>query len=183
MSAMPPSSDTATGADPASTQPSPLGKDFLFDYRQYDLSAVLADRREIERWIPHRGTMAMLDEVIYVNEDGSIGIARKRIRPDEFWVPGHFPSKPVFPGVLQIETGAQLACFMFVLRKSGPRTPAFLRIENAAFRVAVVPGDELFLLCREFRSQKRRFISDVQGVVRDRVAFEARLSGMIVDPT
>ena len=88
---------------------------------------------------------------------------------------------PLFPGVLQIESGAQLACFMFVFRKSGPKSPVFLRIENAAFRSGVVPGDELILLCREFKNQKRRFISDVQGLVRDRVAFEARISGMIMD--
>lgn len=178
MSASPSHSESEAPLTPAGDAANgPKG--WLFDYREIDRSQVLAYPPEIARWIPHRGVMALLDEVVWVNDDGSRGLAIKRIRPDEFWVEGHFPQKPLFPGVLQIESGAQLACFMFVFRKSGPKMPAFLRIEDAAFRAPVVPGDELILLCREFKAQRRRFISDIQGLVNDRVAFEARISGMI----
>ncbi|MFZ2874653.1 MAG: 3-hydroxyacyl-ACP dehydratase FabZ family protein [Phycisphaerales bacterium] len=172
---------TPSPSSPSIDTTLPPGKDWLFDYRQVDRARPLADRDEIARWIPHRGHMALLDQVVWVAEDASQGLAVKQIRDDEFWVPGHFPGNALFPGVLQIESGAQLACFMFVIRKSGPKSPVFLRIENAAFRSGVVPGDELILLCKEFKNQKRRFISDVQGLVRDRVAFEARISGMIMD--
>lgn len=157
------------------------GKQFLFDYTRIDRSNPVADRAGIEKWNPHRGLMHLLDTVYWVDEAGETGLGVKHVRADEFWVPGHFPGKPLYPGVLQIESGAQLACFIFILRKCGPKTPAFLRIENAAFRMGVVPGDDLLLLCKGVKAQRRRFITDVQGVVNGKIAFDARVSGMILE--
>ncbi len=160
-----------------SIQPEQRDK-LLFDISGIDLQAVRLNRDGLARWNPHRGDMALLDAVVWENDDHSQGLAVKRVRDDEFWVPGHFPGQPMMPGVLQVECGAQLACYLFNVKKGEPTLAAFLRIENAAFRSMVVPGDDLYILCRDVKRNRRRFVCDIQGVVRDRIAFEALITGM-----
>lgn len=153
----------------------------LVDLASIDLNGSVADRDEIGLINPHRHEMALLDDIVWVSDDLTAAVARHRCSPDAFWVRGHFPGKPLLPGVLQVEAGAQLACYIWNRQQPEPRLAAFLRIDNAAFRRSVVPGDELFVLCREVKLGRRRFISDVQGVVNGKVAFEARVNGMALD--
>ncbi|MCA9299447.1 MAG: beta-hydroxyacyl-ACP dehydratase [Phycisphaerales bacterium] len=150
----------------------------LFPLEGIDPDAVLMDRDEIGRWIPHRDVMALLDKVVWLSEEKDRAVASMAVRDDSFWVPGHFPGRPMMPGVIQIEAAAQLAAVLFNLRRGGPQLAAFLRISEAAFRNMVEPGRELILLCKEVKIGRRRFETDVQGIVDGAIAFEARLSGM-----
>ena len=168
---------TGTDADPT-REPLRAGLKPLFDTSTLDRSARRFSRADIEKQNPHRGEMALLDWVVWTTDDYKQGVGLKHIRDDEFWVPGHFPSKPLFPGVLMIEAGAQLACFLYNIRRPDPKLVAFLRIEDASFRNSVQPGDDLYLLCSEVKFGSRRFVSDVQGMVGDKIAFDARISGM-----
>lgn len=151
---------------------------FLFDLSGIDLSARVADRAEIERWNPHRHEMSFLDGIVWTSPDRARGVAVREVRDDEFWVRGHFPDMAMYPGVLQIECGAQLACYLFNSRRQEPVVAAFLRIQDAAFRNRVAPGDTLYILCKDIKFGRRQFTCAVQGVVGDRVAFEATISGM-----
>ena len=154
------------------------GVRMMFDLQRIDLSKRMYSREDIARYNPHRGNMALIDSIVWETPDHKQGVAIKHVRHDEFWVKGHFPDQPMMPGVLMIEAAAQLACFLYNIRRPDPKIVAFLRIDTASFRSRVVPGDDLYLLCSEVKFERRRFISDVQGVVGDRLAFDARITGM-----
>jgi 3-hydroxyacyl-[acyl-carrier-protein] dehydratase len=164
---------TTTGAGPR--QP-------LFDLSGIDLSGMVMPPAELERWLPHRTTMALLDGIVWHSPDFHQGVAAHITRDDEFWVSGHFPGRPMLPGVLMVEMGAQVALFLYNKRMPRPKVAAFTRIEDCTFRAAVAPGDRLFILCQEHRLNSRMFISDVQGWIEGkRLAFEARITGVSID--
>lgn len=158
------------------------GDGLLFGLSGIDLDRELETRRSLERVIPHRGQMLLLDGVLWTDELFSRGVGFKDVRDDEFWVPGHFPARPLMPGVLQVETAAQFCCYLFNKRMPEPQLSAFLRIEDCVFRSSVLPGKRLLLLAEEIKRGRRRFVSRVQGVVDGQVAFEATLSGLSLGP-
>lgn len=178
-----PSSESASTREGVTLTLDPVSASkLIFPLEGIDLGQRLASRKDIERWNPHRNVMAQLDAVVWVSPDFKRGIALRHIRDDEFWVSGHFPGKPMFPGIFMIEAAAQLACYIFLTRRARPGVAAFLRIENAVFRNMVVPGDDLYVLCKEVKHHRRRFISDVQGIAGGKIAFEATLSGIDTEP-
>ncbi|MBB48056.1 MAG: beta-hydroxyacyl-ACP dehydratase [Phycisphaerae bacterium] len=159
--------------------PQPLASDrFIVDLSGIDFEQVMGDVEAIESINPHRGDMRHLDKVIWCDEERTKGVGVKYIRDDEFWVAGHIPGRPIFPGVLQIEAGAQLSSF--VLRHRFPEGfLGFTRVRDCSFRGQVVPGDTLMLLTRELKANRRRFITDIQGIVEGKLVFEAQISGMV----
>ena len=161
------------------------GRDLLIDLSEIDLHACHAGREDIDRMIPHRHEMALLDEVVWFSEDQTAAVAVQDVNADAFWVRGHFPTRALMPGVLMVEAGAQLACYMWNARQDTPRLAAFLRIDECSFRRSAVPGDRLLIACREVKCGRRRFVSDVQGVIHREsgldVAFEARVTGMAME--
>lgn len=158
----------------------PPSKDWLFDISDVDLTARMFDRRELETLNPHRDQMALLDWIVWHSPDYTRGLALKHARHDEFWVKGHFPDRPMYPGVLMIESGAQLAVFLYNARLPKPRIAAFTRIDNAVFRAPMVPGDDLLIMCQEIKWTRRGFTCDVRGYVAEKVAFEARVQGLAI---
>src|SRR5438477_12451347 len=83
----------------------------LFDISLIDLSRDLFDQTAIREYNPQRGPMEQLNAIVYVDHPQGRIIGYKDVRPDEFWVAGHVPGRPLLPGVLMIEAGAQLASF------------------------------------------------------------------------
>ena len=116
----------------------------------------MIDARGIEGVIPHSGNMRMVDEIREFTPTSAVGI--KYVRDDEFWCKGHFPVKPIMPGVLIIEALAQTACFTILSsigNNGGKALGYFVSIENAKFTRMVVPGDTLELHIEEIGSKMK----------------------------
>ncbi len=99
---------------------------------------------QIKQSIPHREPFLLVDEV-RVLEDGKKYMGIHAVRADEYYFKGHFPGRPVMPGVLVVESMSQAfggALMSRVAKKEGS-IPLFLSIEEAKFRGIVRPGDTL----------------------------------------
>ena len=152
----------------------------LFDLSTIDLNKVVADRADIEEAIPQRYEFAMLDGIIEINPDARRIVAFKDVRTDEFWVRGHIPGKPLFPGVLMVEAAAQM--FSYYVRRclGDERFVAFGGIDEFKFRGQVVPPARLILLGKVVEIRRRRYVSAVQGIVDGTIVFEGKITGLPV---
>jgi 3-hydroxyacyl-[acyl-carrier-protein] dehydratase len=104
-------------------------------------------RAEIEEILPHRDPFLLIDEVVEL-EPGERVVARKKVRPDEWYLKGHFPGRPVMPGVLIVEAMAQTgALAVLVEEENRGRIAFFAGIDDCRFKRIVEPGDTLTLTC------------------------------------
>jgi 3-hydroxyacyl-[acyl-carrier-protein] dehydratase len=104
-------------------------------------------RDVIESILPHRDPFLLLDEVTEL-EPGRRVVARREVRADDWWFRGHFPSRPVMPGVLIVEAMAQAgAVAVLVEEENRGRIAFFAGIDDCRFKRIVEPGDLLTLTC------------------------------------
>ena len=118
----------------------------------------------IEQLIPHRPPFLLVDEILEL-EPGKRVVGRREIRADDWWFPGHFPERPVMPGVLTIEAIAQAgAVAVLAAEANRGKIPFFAGIDDCRFKRIVEPGDVLTLEC-EFVARPR---ADREGPGRGR---------------
>ena len=105
-------------------------------------------RAEIEAILPHREPFLLIDEVLEL-EPGERVVARKTVRPDEWYLAGHFPGRPIMPGVLIVEAMAQTGAVAVLTQEENKgRLALFAGIDDVRFKRIVEPGDELVFECR-----------------------------------
>jgi 3-hydroxyacyl-[acyl-carrier-protein] dehydratase len=144
--------------------------------RSLDIKAILAA-------LPHRYPMLLVDRVVNLIPDESIH-AVKAVSFNEDFFQGHFPGRPIMPGVLQVEAMAQAAGILAVeslgLSGSG-KLVYFMAIEEAKFRTPVEPG--VLLDLHVSFTQKRARVCKFAGkaMLGDKVASEVQFTAMIAD--
>lgn len=132
---------------------------------------VTMDIMEVQKWLPHRYPFLLIDKVLDIVPDSYI-IAQKNVTINEEFFTGHFPEKPVMPGVLICEAMAQAAAVF--ARYSEPvllkdRTLYLVGVDGFKWKKMVLPGDTLNITMRSVRKRNPLWVMDgevtVDGVV------------------
>lgn len=137
---------------------------------------------DIKKLIPHRFPMLLVDKVIDY-EPGEFGVAIKCVTGNESFFEGHFPKKPVMPGVMMIEALAQTGGIVTALAQEDltDKVVFFMSIDNVKFRTQVVPGDVLTLKVNKTKVKGRIWCYHGEALVDGKVAVEADFMAMIAD--
>ena len=143
-----------------------------------------ADIVRLLELLPHRYPFLLVDRIIEMRSDEScIGIKNVSFNEPQFQ--GHFPGKPVFPGVLIIEGMAQTAGALCVAsqlaNKKPPSKVFFMTIDNAKFRKPVVPGDTVEFHVRKIRRRSNIWKFAAVAMVEGAKVAEEEVSAMMVD--
>jgi UDP-3-O-[3-hydroxymyristoyl] N-acetylglucosamine deacetylase/3-hydroxyacyl-[acyl-carrier-protein] dehydratase len=103
------------------------------------------ERGEIMKILPHRDPFLFVDKIIYLDK-GKHATGIKKVTKDDYFFKGHFPGRPVMPGVLIIEAMAQVGGVMILSpEENRGKLAFFMAADNIKFRKTVVPGDTLVL--------------------------------------
>jgi 3-hydroxyacyl-[acyl-carrier-protein] dehydratase len=141
------------------------------------------DIERVMRMIPHRYPFLMIDKVInLVADERATGV--KNVSINEYYFQGHFPQRPVMPGVLIIEAMAQTAAVL-VVYTLGPDAEGklvyFMSVDEARFRKPVVPGDTLQVHVTKQRKRGSVWKFKGEAKVNDVLVAEAVYAAMILD--
>ena len=141
-------------------------------------------KSDIEKLLPHRDPMLLIDSLIDINKlVSATGIVK--VKKNSFFVQGHFPDNPVMPGVLIVEAFGQTAAALTahgIDRSTYEDKLVFLMgIEKARFRNPVIPDCELLLNIEAIRSHGRVWKYKGQAYVDNKLMADAIWSATIVD--
>jgi 3-hydroxyacyl-[acyl-carrier-protein] dehydratase len=140
------------------------------------------DTLRIMELIPHRPPFLMIDKVVDVVA-GERAIGVKNVTINDGFFQGHFPARPVMPGVLIIEAMAQTAAVL-VVHTLGPMAQGklvyFMSVDNARFRRPVLPGDTLKVHVTSLRHRGNVWKFEGQAKVDGKLCAEATYAAMIM---
>lgn len=154
----------------------------LANIPQYDPNLEpVVDINGIKKLLPHRPPFLMVDRIVSMSKEEVVGI--KTIGVNEGYFIGHFPEEPVMPGVLIIESMAQVGGILVLSDLDEPEkySTYFAKIDNAKFKRKVVPGDVLVIKMR-LTAPLRRSIVCMKGevFVGNTLACEADMVAQVI---
>ena len=139
------------------------------------------DVNEIMKILPHREPFLFVDRIISL-EPGKRIVGIKNVTINDYFFRGHFPGKPVMPGVIIIEAMAQVGgVMMLALEENKGKIAYFMSINNAKFRKTVLPGDQLVFKVEAVKVRSKTGQVRGEAYVGDKVVAEADLMFVMSD--
>lgn len=139
----------------------------------------MLDINEIQKLIPHRYPFLLIDKVLEIEPQKKI-VAVKNVTINEPFFQGHFPGKPIMPGVLIVEAMAQASAIMVQYQNESNGIGVLTSIENCKIRRMVIPGDVLTINAEISRLRSTMGKAAVKAYVGEELACEAEISFAIV---
>jgi len=143
----------------------------------------IIDINTISKLLPHAYPFLLIDKIIEMDED-NYGIGIKNVTINEPFFQGHFPNRPLMPGVLVVEAIVQTACFAVAVKmRETMNNPgvSFMTIDKCKFRKPVTPGDVLNLKVKRVNKVKNVYKFEGKCLVNDVIHAECVFSAMIHD--
>jgi UDP-3-O-[3-hydroxymyristoyl] N-acetylglucosamine deacetylase/3-hydroxyacyl-[acyl-carrier-protein] dehydratase len=159
-----------------------MQKKLIKKYQYVKTEGVIFDINAIKKILPHRYPFLLVDKIIELDFDKKV-VGVKNVTINEPFFQGHFPEKPVMPGVLIIEAMAQTGGILLLNSMQNPTDYLvyFTQINNAKFRKQVGPGDQLVLEC-ELTGKKRNFVSmKAKAFVDNKLVCEAEFMAAVME--
>ncbi len=139
------------------------------------------DRAAIMKILPHRDPFLFVDKVTHL-EKGRRAIGIKNLTMEDYFFKGHFPGRPVMPGVLVVEAMAQVGGIMMLSTKENQGKLAFfMAADNVKWRKPVLPGDQLILEVEVVKLKAKTGLVRGQAKVADKLVAEADLMFALVE--
>ena len=153
-------------------------KEALVDFSKFDVNNPIADVEQVKAVNPHRFELRLLDGVLLLTDETAVGYLD--VVEDAFWIRGHFPEKPLMPGVLICECAAQLSSYFAI--KSNLVDNGYVGLgglSDIRFRGPVVPGDQLIVMLKRGKVRRNMmFSADFQGWVDGKLVVDGVIKGV-----
>jgi 3-hydroxyacyl-[acyl-carrier-protein] dehydratase len=152
----------------------------LLNPEEFRFSPLFATKKEINHWNRQRFEMQQLDAICEYRPEQGLIYGYKDTSPQEFWVRGHIPGNPLFPGVLMAEVAAQLCSFYYMYQTQGTHFFGFGGLDRVKFRGAVKTGQRFVVVARNKELRTRRAVFETQGFTDKTLVFEGEITGVLM---
>lgn len=159
------------------------GKNAVKKYQPSSLDTCVFDSVAILKMLPHRYPFVMVDKITEYDPESNRIVGVKNVTINEPQFTGHFPDRPIFPGVLILEAMAQTGCLLLLAKDVDveKKLVLFTGMNNVKFRNQVVPGDQLVMELTMTRFRMNICQLEGRAYVGGKLVAQAELSAAIVD--